>query len=66
MSQLKFLNLVFVWFCENKLKLNLLKCMCFYMCFEVKNSNTLINNNLLVHSLNCKKNLNNKSSVGIY
>lgn len=28
------------------------------MCFEAKDSNTVINNNLVVHFLNCKSDLN--------
>jgi len=58
------LNIVYVWFCKNKLKLNLIKSK--FICFEVKDLNTVINNNLVVYSLNCKSDLNTMWSEILY
>jgi len=52
----KILNTVYAWFCKNKLKLNLMKSK--YICFELQPSNILVQNNLIVHSLNCNKTIN--------
>jgi len=52
----KVLNTVYAWFCKNKLKLNLMKSK--YICFIQQPSNTLIQNNLIVHSLKCNKTTN--------
>jgi len=51
----KLLNTIYTWFCKNKLKLNLIKSK--YICFEQQASNSLLRNNLIVHSLKCNYNL---------
>jgi len=54
----KLLNTIYIWFCNNKLKLNLIKSK--YICFELQAtnySNCLLRNNLIVHSLKCNYHL---------
>jgi len=50
----KLLNTIYIWFCKNKLKLNLIKSK--YICFKLQASNfsnCLLRNNLIVHLLKC-------------
>jgi len=49
------INDVYIWFCKNKLKLNLLKSK--FICFNLSVNNDLHVHNLIVHSLKCNTNL---------